>query len=194
MMNYIWAIMIIISVFFGAVTGRMQQVSDAVFSGCNQSIEICLAITGAMCFWGGFMKISDKAGLTTGVGIILRPITRFLFPGMDPLGPAARAISMNVSANLLGLGNAATPFGLEAMKHFQKENPLKSTASNHMITFVVLNSASLQLVPTTIAMLRSRHGAQNPMDIMPAVWMASFSALIVGITLALILNKRREAA
>ncbi|OJU13641.1 MAG: hypothetical protein BGN88_06490 [Clostridiales bacterium 43-6] len=191
MINYIWSGMILISVFFAALNGRMAQLSEAVFTGCNQSVQICLTIAGAMCLWGGLMRIADKAGLTGAIGKVLGPFIRFLFPGLDPKGPAARAISMNISANLLGLGNAATPFGLEAMKHLQKENPLQTTASNHMVTFVVLNSASLQIIPTTIAVLRARHGSKSPMDIMPAVWIASLSALVVGITLALILNHHK---
>ncbi len=180
MMNYVWAGLILASILFGACTGRMQQVTDAVYSGGGAAVEMALTLAAVMAVWGGLMRVAEKAGVTAAISKILSPALGFLFPGLQRNGPAARAISMNVSANLLGLGNAATPFGVEAMRRLQEENPLKDTASRHMITFVVLNTASIQLIPTTIAGLRAKYGSGNPMDIMPAVWLASAVALIAG--------------
>ena len=189
-MDYIWAGMVIFSIITGAVTGRMQAVSDAVFSGAGNAVTLCLTILGAMCLWGGLMRVADKSGITAVLGRILRPFIKLAFPGMDTRGPAAKAISMNISANLLGLGNAATPFGLEAMKELQKNNKESpGMASGHMVTFVVINTASLQILPTTVAMMRSKYGAASPMDIMPAVWLSSVAALVAGLIVALVFNK-----
>ena len=187
-MNYIWSGIMLVSVIFAVVNGRAAEVSDALFSGGQSAVSLCLTLLASMCIWGGLMKIADRAGLTRGLANAFRPVLRLLFPGLDPKGPAARAISMNMSANMLGLGNAATPLGLEAMRELKKSDPLGHTASNHMITFVVLNTASLQILPTTIAAMRQSAGAANPMDIMPAVIMASVAALIVGMILVRIMN------
>ena len=180
MMNYVWAGLVLVSIMFGACTGRMQQVTEAVYSGGTAAVEMALTLAAVMMVWGGIMRIAEGAGVTGGISRLLSPVLGFLFPGLKKDGPAARAISMNVSANLLGLGNAATPFGIEAMKRLQEENPLKDTASRNMITFVVLNTASIQLIPTTIAGLRAKYGSLNPMDIMPAIWLASAIALVAG--------------
>lgn len=192
MMNYVWAGLMLVSILFGACTGRMQQVTDAVYSGGTAAVEMALTLAAVMMVWGGLMRVAEKAGVTAAISKILSPVLGFLFPGMKKDGPAARAISMNVSANLLGLGNAATPFGIEAMRRLQEENPLKDTASRHMITFVVLNTASIQLIPTTIAGLRAKYGSVSPMDIMPAIWLASTIALIAGQVINRVLAARSE--
>lgn len=191
MMDYIWGGMILLSLVFGACNGRMQEVSDAVFSGAGQGVEVCIALLGAMCFWSGLMKIADKSGITIFIGRLCRPIIRLLFPTLEENSPAAGAMSLNFAANILGLGNAATPLGLKAMKCLQAENPRKDTASDNMLMFVVINTASLQIIPTTVATLRVKYGSVNPLDIMPAVWIASIGALLVGVLLAKILNKWR---
>lgn len=190
-MDYIWGGMILLSLVFGACNGRMQEVSDAVFSGAGQGVEVCIALLGAMCFWSGLMKIADKSGITIFIGRLCRPIIRLLFPTLEENSPAAGAMSLNFAANILGLGNAATPLGLKAMKCLQAENPRKDTASDNMLMFVVINTASLQIIPTTVATLRVKYGSVNPLDIMPAVWIASIGALLVGVLLAKILNKWR---
>jgi len=190
-MNYIWSGMMLISVVFGAVNGRMSQVSDAAFSGTRQAVELCVVLLGTICLWSGLIRIADKAGLTRVFSRLLRPFIKLVFPGLDPVGPAARAICMNMSANMMGLGNAATPLGLEAMKHLQEGNPVRDTASDPMIMLVVMNTASLQIIPATVAALRSRHGSASPMDIMPAVWLASVLSLAAGLVFAKLLMVRR---
>lgn len=192
-MDYIWGGMILLSLVFGACNGRMQEVSDAVFSGAGQGVEVCIALLGAMCFWSGLMKIADRSGITIFIGRLCRPIIRVLFPTLEKNSPAAGAMSLNFAANILGLGNAATPLGLKAMKCLQAENPRKDVASDNMLMFVVINTASLQIIPTTVATLRVKYGSQNPLDIMPAVWIASIGALLVGVLLAKLLNKWRAA-
>lgn len=192
-MDYIWGGMILLSLVFGACNGRMQEVSDAVFSGAGQGVEVCIALLGAMCFWSGLMKIADRSGITIFIGRLCRPIIRVLFPTLGKNSPAAGAMSLNFAANILGLGNAATPLGLKAMKCLQAENPRKDVASDNMLMFVVINTASLQIIPTTVATLRVKYGSVNPLDIMPAVWIASIGALLVGMLLAKLLNKWRAA-
>jgi len=190
MMNYIWAGIMLIAILFGLLNGRISEVSSAVLSGGSEAVQLALVLLGAMAFWSGLMKIADQAGITKMLSRLFYPIVRLLFKtGKD--SPATKAITMNITANLLGLGNAATPFGLQAMKEMEKENKNKGTASNAMAMFVVLNTASVQLIPTTIAVLRAKHGAQNPMDIMPAVWLTSIAALIVGVMMAKVLERRR---
>ena len=191
-MNQIWPCIMLLSVIFGAINGKMQAVSDAVFSGGQQAVELSLTLLGTICLWSGLMSIAEKAGLTRALSRLMSPVLRLLFPGLDPAGPAARAISMNVAANILGLGNAATPLGLNAMRQLQEENPQKDTASNHMILFVVMNTASIQLIPTTIAALRARYGSHSPMDVMPAIWISSVLSLCVGIVAAAAFMGRRN--
>lgn len=138
------------------------------------------------------MEIAEESGLTVVVCRILSPILRLVFPKMDMKGKTAKAISMNVTANLLGLGNAATPLGLEAMRRLQEENREKDRASADMIKFVVMNSAAFHLIPTTVASLRQDYGCETPFDIMPASWITSAAALTVGLTAAIIMIKLSE--
>lgn len=190
MMNYVWAGMMLISIVCAAATGRLQQVSDAVLSGASSAIELVLAMTGMMCLWTGLMKIADMGGLTSILARVFSPVMRRLFPKYKKDSPAVKAICMNITANLLGLGNAATPLGIAAMKEMSKQNLHPGEADNSMVMFVVLNTASIQLIPTTIGVLRAKFGAAQPFDILPATWLASLSALTVGIIVAKILEKR----
>lgn len=190
MLNYIWAGLMLVSIVFGICTGRITQVSDAVFHGAGNAVQLFLTLLGVITLWSGLMKIAEKSGLTGYFAKVFSPLLHLLFPGLDPKGSAAHAISMNVSANLLGLGNAATPLGLMAMKELDKMNHNKGAASRHMVTFVVLNTASLQLIPTTLAALRMKHGSASPMEIMPAVWLASIVSLVAGMIVCRLLEKR----
>ena len=192
MMNYVWAAMMLLSVAFGGASGRIDAVSEAMFSGASQAVELCLTLLGMLCLWSGLMRIADGAGITNILGKMLSPILRVIFPGLPSDSPAARAMSMNVAANVLGLGNAATPLGLKAMQELQKLNPIKDTASDYMLTFVVLNSVSVQLIPTGTAVLRENFGSANPMEIMPAVWISSIASAAVGIALAILLCRRKR--
>ena len=191
MLDYIWSFLMIISFVFGIINGRSGQVTQAVFSGAQSAVTLCLTFAGTIALWSGLMNIAEKSGITKALSATLKPIIKLLFPGLNPKSPAARAICMNISANMLGLGNAATPFGLEAMKQLDIQNPVKGVASNHMITFVVVNTASIQIIPTTIAMLRSKYGSSNPMDIITAVWITSICSLIIGVIIASLLNKNK---
>ncbi|HIZ16366.1 MAG TPA: spore maturation protein A [Firmicutes bacterium] len=190
MLNVIWAVIMIISVVCGIITGRISEVSYAAINGGKAAVELCISLLGSICFWSGIMKITEKCGLTALIGKLCRPLIALLFPGLKANSSAASAITMNISANLLGLGDAATPLGIEAMKCLQEINNDKSTVSNYMVTFIVMNTASIQLLPTTIAAIRAEHGAASPMDILPAVLLSSACSLIVGLLAAAIGNIR----
>ena len=142
---------------------RAHYLKDGVdttiwFAGAGEAVTLVIALAGAMCLWGGLMRIADCAGLTKKLAKSFSPFLRLLFPSLEPESEAAQAISMNLSANLLGMGNAATPFGIAAMKELAKRSPYPEVATDEMITFVVMNTASVQLIPATVAMLRSAAG------------------------------------
>ncbi len=190
MMNYIWAGMIVLSLVFSLFAGTVSEVSEAVLSGANSAVELVLSILGIMCFWSGMMEIGKRSGLTTALSRILRPVLKHLFPDVDENGEAMNYISLNISANLLGLGNAATPFGLAAMKELKKQSADSDRATDSMLLFVVMNTASIQLLPTTIGAYRAKYASENPFDILPCVWVTSIIALAVGITVAKLFSDR----
>lgn len=192
MMNYIWAFMIVFSIISAFFSGNMQVLSNAIISSATDAVNLCIRLGGTICLWGGLMEIAEKSGLTNAVCRLLSPLLKIVFPKMDLKGKTAKAISMNITANMLGLGNAATPLGLEAMKHLQNDNPNKEKASSDMIKFVVMNSAAFHLIPTTVAALRRDYGCENPFDIMPSSWISSAAALTVGLTAAILFIKLSE--
>lgn len=191
-MNYIWAFMIVFSIISAFFSGNMQVLSNAIISSATDAVNLCIRLGGTICLWGGLMEIAEKSGLTNAVCRLLSPLLKIVFPKMDLKGKTAKAISMNITANMLGLGNAATPLGLEAMKHLQNDNPNKEKASSDMIKFVVMNSAAFHLIPTTVAALRRDYGCENPFDIMPSSWISSAAALTVGLTAAILFIKLSE--
>ena len=184
MLNKVWAAMIAVSVLCACATGRMQQLSEAVLAGAGNAVQLILGMMGMMCAWTGLMKIADAGGLTAILSHVLGPVLRRLFPAYPPESPAAKAICMNITANLLGLGNAATPMGLAAMKEIAAQNHGSKVANNSMVMFVVLNTASLQLIPTFMGTLRAQYGSTTPFDILPAVWVVSAIALAAGLLAA----------
>ncbi len=192
MMNAVLVGMLIFSVVSAAFGGNMEALSAAALSGCGEAVTLVISLTGMLCLWCGLMKIAQQCRLTEAVARLFRPLTRLLFPELPAGSPALQAICMNLSANLLGLGNAATPLGLAAMQELQKLNRQKDTASNAMVTFVVLNTASLQLIPTTCAVLRQQAGSATPMEILPAVWLSSVASAAAALTLARLLRGGRH--
>lgn len=191
MMNYIWGISIIISIFCAFFTGKISNLSSAILSGAGDAVTLIISILGMMALWSGIMKIAQKSGITDFLAKLFLPLIKLLFPDCNPKGSAAKAICMNITANLMGLGNAATPFGIKAMKELKKESGVKnlSVATNSMITFVVINTASLQLIPTFLCTLRQNYGAKNPMDIAPILWITSLTAITAGIISTKIFEK-----
>ena len=185
--------MILLSIITGAAGGTMAAVSTAAMNGCGQAVQLVISLAGTICLWSGVMGIADRSGLTDALGRAFRPLNRLLFRELDPDGPAVKAISMNMAANLLGLGNAATPLGIAAMKELEKVNRRPGTASQAMVTFVVLNTASLQLLPTTNAYLRLAAGSKEPMEILPAVWLASTVSIVTGVLMTRLLRGRERS-
>lgn len=189
MMNYIWGILMILSVVCALMTGRINQLSDSVLTGAAESVKFVISILGMMAFWTGIMKIAEESKVTDILAKILSPILKVLFKEKNTSSSAFKAICMNITANLLGLGNAATPFGIKAMKEMQKSNPHPDTATNSMIMFIIVNTASLQLIPTFLCALRQQHGAENPLNILPILWATSVISLIVGVCVTKIFEK-----
>ena len=192
MMNWVFAIMIIVAVIFGIATGNISDVSNSILDSGSSTIQLFLILLGSMAVWGGIMRIAEKAGITGKIASIFKPVAKLLFRGLDVNGRAFKAITMNITANMLGLGNAATPLGLEAMKRLEEEEKTTETASRNMIMFIILNTASIQIIPTTVATIRLSYGSKNPMDILPAVLITTLCALFVGILMVFLLDKNKK--
>ena len=191
-MNRIFTYLLLFGIAAAAVLGRMGEVSSAMLTQCQKAVELALSLMGSFCMWGGLMAVAEKAGLTQLLASAFSPILSRLFRELKPGGEAMRAITLNLSANLLGLGNAATPLGIAAMKAMQKEQRSGDTATDGMALFVVMNTASLQLIPTSTAVLRAAAGSAAPLDILPAVWAASAVSLAVGIAAARMMEGGRK--
>lgn len=192
MLNYIWSGMIIVSIVAGFFSGRLEAVTAAAMDGAGAAVEMCVGLLGVMCLWSGLAKIAENSGLTRIFAKLLRPVTRLLFPKIKKDSSAMNAIVLNMVANLLGMGNAATPLGIAAMKELDRENGHRTTASNEMCMFVVINTASIQLIPSTVIALRQMFGSQNPSEIIFPVWVCSICAVCMGVFAAKVLEKRRK--
>ncbi|MBQ2756641.1 MAG: spore maturation protein A [Oscillospiraceae bacterium] len=189
MMSWVLAAMIAAAIIFGCAGGRIDEVSAAAIGDGVRAVELCIELLGAVCLWSGIMKVADKAGLTEKLNKVIHRCVGPLFKGIPRDSAAMKAISLNITSNMLGLGNAATPFGITAMRELDELNGKRCTASAHMILFAVMNSAAFQLVPSaSIAAIRLSGGAAAPLDIMPAVWLTSAASLTAGITMAMMLN------
>lgn len=186
-MNSLLVFMAASSFVFAVFSGNMSALSSAAVSGCADAVSLVLRLCGGLCLWSGIMRLCEKSGICAFLSRLLSPILKLIFPSLSKNGEAMHLISMNVSANLLGLGNAATPLGIAAMKKLAELNARKNIASDDMVAFAVINSSSIQLLPTTLATLRSSYGCINPMNILPAVLITSLISLIVGLLLAKII-------
>ncbi len=173
--------MIILSIICAIVTDNMGKVSSAILGGATDAIQLLISMAGMMSLWTGLMKIAELGGLTAILAKFFKPILKRLFPDYPEDSPAIKAICMNITANLLGLGNAATPMGIKAMKEMNKLNKDKSVANNSMIMFIIFNTSSIQLIPTMMSVLRQKHGSISPFDVIPAILLTSLCSLIIGI-------------
>ncbi len=191
MMNYLFPILILISVIFSIFCGKADDTAAALLEGGNDAIDLSITLLGAMCLWGGLMNIARASGLTEIISRLLSPVLCSLMPSLKYNSNAKEHVSMNVVSNFLGLGNAATPLGLMAMSELRKD--LRSDhASRDMITFVVLNTASIQLIPSTLAVLRSQSGSSAPLEILPCVWLSSISSVMVGLLICKVFSPERS--
>lgn len=178
-MSILWTGMTAASILFGIAEGRGEAVAAAAVTGAKDAVELCLSMAGMLCLWTGVMEVMRQSGLAGGLSRLLRPVLGRLFPGAARDGAVMDSLSANVSANLLGLGNAATPLGIEAAKGMSRSSP--GAASDELCLLVVLNTASIQLLPVTIAAVREAAGAAVPFDILPAVWVTSLCSVTVGL-------------
>lgn len=189
MLNYFWAVMIIIGVVYGALTGNIGAVGEAAFSSAGEAVELCFTMCGVMAFWVGLMKVAERAGIVAGLTKFIRPFVHFMFPDIPEGHKAEQPISMNIIANVLGLGWAATPAGLEAMKELavleeerNQKRPMDcDTASDEMCDFLILNISSLQLIPVTMIAYRTQYGSENPTAIIAPAIVATFCSTLAAI-------------
>ena len=188
-MAYVWAAMAVCSVVCCLITGRTGAVSDAALEGAGAAVQLCISLAGILCLWSGFMEILKRTGLEAHQARLLRPVLRRLLPRACRDGETMAAVSGNLSANLLGLGNAATPLGIRAARRMSLG--AEGTASDELCRLVVLNTASVQLLPTTVAGVRAACGAETPFDILPAVWLSSILSVSVGLLVCRLLEGRR---
>ena len=171
-----------LSLLFGCATGQLSAVSAAALTGAQSAVELCLSMAGAICLWSGVMTLMDRCGLSEKLAALLRPLLRRILPNASRDSETLAALSANVSANLLGLGNAATPLGIRAATRMAQG--CGGVASDELCRLVVLNTASIQLLPTTVATVRSAHGCAAPFDILPAVWLSSVLSVSAGLLAA----------
>ena len=182
MLNIVWPIFIIISFTFAIFSGNLEQLNTSIFESTSDAINLAISLLGTICLWNGIMQIASETSVIEKLTKILNPVVNFLFPKLKNNTKIKKEISMNMIANILGLGNAATPLGLKAMQSMQEENSTKDTLTDSMMMFIVLNTASIQLIPTTVIAIRNSLGSKNPTSIVFPVWIATIVAAIAGIT------------
>jgi len=192
MLNILWPLFIIVSFLYAFVTGNIDNVNNSIFESTKNAVELSITLLGTICLWNGIMQVATKTSLIEKLTKLLYPLIRFLFPEIKKEDEVNKEISMNMVANILGLGNAATPIGLKVMKSLQKDNPKKDTLTNSMTMFIVINTASLQLIPTTVIAIRNSMGAKSPTQIIFPVWVATISAAITAIIITKICIKRSK--
>lgn len=188
-MNYIFFFLIVISILVGVFNGTLQEVVNAMLESCNVAIRIAFSLIGIMAFWLGIMRIAEKSGLVNIISKLIYPITKPLFKDIKKDSPALGDITMSVSANALGLTNAATPIGLKVMKELQDENPNKDSATDSMCMFLAMNTAGFQIIPATVIAILVGVGAKNPTEIILPTLIVTTLSFISAIIIALILRK-----
>lgn len=191
MLNQIWPIFILISFSYAIFSGNLEPLNASIFESTSDAIRLSIELLGTMCLWSGIMQIANKTTIINRLTNLLNPIIKVLFPEMRKNKQIQKEISMNMIANILGLGNAATPLGLKAMKSMQKENIKKDTLSNSMLVFIVLNTASIQMIPTTVIAIRNSLGSSNPTSIIFPVWIATVCAAITRNSSCYVINKNK---
>lgn len=190
MLNLIWPLFIIISFIYAFIFGNIEKINFGIFESTRNAVELCITFLGTMCLWNGIMQIAYKSKLIDIILKILNPIINRLFPEIKKEEKIKKEISMNIIANIFGLGNAATPLGIKAMESMQEKNNNKDKLSNSMMMFIVLNTASLQLIPTTVIAIRSSLGSSFPTDIIIPVWIATLCSIILGVFVTKIIIKK----
>lgn len=191
MLNILWPILIIVSFLYAIITGKIEEINNGIFESLENAIELSITFLGTIGLWNGIMEIAKGTSLIDKLTNMLKPIIKKLFPELKKNEKANQEISINMIANILGLGNAATPLGIKAMKTMQEENPKKDELSNSMMMFILLNTASLQLIPTNVIAIRTSLESENPTGVIIPVWISSIVAAVTGIILVKVLIKKR---
>ena len=186
-MTVIWTGMTVLSLVCAWILGKEASLAPAAMEGAAQAVQLGISMAGVLCLWMGVMEVMDRAGLAGKLSRLFRPVLRWLYPDFAGDKGVMDTIAANVSANLLGLGNAATPLGLEAARRMSRKTP--GVAGDSLCMLVVCNTASIQLIPPTVAAVRLAAGCETPFDILPAVWVTSLLSVTVGITAAKIFSK-----
>ena len=195
MLNSFWPICIIISIAFAIVTGNIDKINDSIFESADTAVNLTITLLGTMTLWSGLMEIAINTSIITKIEKILRTFMKLIFPKMRNSDKEYKEICMNIIANLLGLGNAATPLGLKAMQSMQEKNDNKNRLTDDMAMLIVLNTASLQIIPTTVIAIRGSLGSNDPTKIIVPVWVATICAAITAIVMTKIfikLEKKRR--
>lgn len=188
-MNYIWYFLIVVSFLFGAINGTLNEVVNSILSGIQLSIKIVLTLLGIMTFWLGIMKIAEKSGIVEFLSKLLKPVAKLIFPEIPSDSKIIGDVAMNFSANALGLANAATPIGIEAIKGMQEINKDKETASDSMCTLLAMNTAGFQLIPATVIAILAANGCQNPTQIIVPTLIVTSVAFLGAIISAKLLKR-----
>lgn len=188
MMGIVWCVMLAVSVAAAVMSGRVGELTSAAMEGAESAVTLAVALAGPLCLWSGVSRVMEKGGILRFLGKILRPLLCRLFPKVSRDETAFGYLTGNVTANLLGLGNAATPMGIAAVKRMRLLDDT-DTASDEMCRLIVLNTASIQLLPTTVASVRASLGAASPFDILPAVWLTSVLSVAAGLAAAQMLRR-----
>lgn len=192
MLNLIWPIFIIISIVYSIIAGKIDLLNSSIFDGINNTTKMCIELLGTICFWSGIMKIATKTKFIAFIIKVLEPINKVLFPKINKETPAYKNITMNIVSNMLGLGNAATPLGITAMKELQKENKNKDKLSSEMKMFILINTASIQIIPTTVIAIRTSLGSTRPTSIIVPVWITSIVAFSSVVIIMKMINLKGE--
>lgn len=191
MLNIIWPFFLIISFIYSVIIGNLSQVNTSIFDSIQSAVQLTLTLIGTMCFWCGIIKIVMKTSVVDKLIKILNPILKILFPEINEQDDVRKEISMNIIANIFGLGNAATPLGLKAMGSLQKNNYKKDEMSKSMATLIVLNTASIQIIPTTVIAIRNSLGSKQPTEMLLPIWIATLCALFSALMALKIFTKRK---
>lgn len=190
MLNKIWPAFLIIAFIYAILNGNIEEFNNSIFTSCAQTVDLILKLFGTMCLWNGLMKIVQETSLMKKLTKIISPLMKILFPKMKKEDKEYKEITINIIANLLGIGNAATPLGLKAMQTMQEKNPQKDRITDSMAMFIVLNTASIQLIPSTVIAVRASLGSVNPSQIIVPVWIATIAADVAGIIASKMLMKK----
>lgn len=192
LLSYVWIIMVILSIFCSILTGRTAQTGSAALIGAQNGVTLALSLCGSLCLWSGFAKLTEKSGLARRFSALLRPLLSRLFPEASRDPSALQDLCGNLTANFLGLGNAATPMGISAVRRMHALSG-KPDASDEMCRLIVLNTASIQLIPSTVGAVRASLGTARPFDILPAVWLTSACSVTAGLLAARLFSRRWRA-